>query len=205
MERQHIGRYLVHQVRNSITPIRLCTNVIKNNPAKSEESLQIIEHETDKIETLIRRFRSLYAFPGLSPGRTEINTLIGKLLLSYPEVRFRQPEGKVYVEADAQLLEQALRNLIDNALEASREREHPEVTVTLSELPEISIKDNGAGIPAELRDSIFEEYVTTKQQGMGIGLSFVQKVCSLHRFPLAVYSEEGRGSEFVIILREEQE
>lgn len=223
MERQNIGRYLVHQVRNSITPIRLCTDVLKHvNPPqkqlpeqsaedmnagkKMEEAIGIIEGETDKIEDLINRFRRLYAFPEPVMGEIELTGFLRELLKSYPRVSFENRggddgEAKVYILGDSNLIEQALGNLLDNALEADpsgRVSVFLRVISSEEDTIELSVEDEGPGIPDVIRDSIFTDYVTTKKQGMGIGLSFVKRVMDLHGFSIELDTEEGRGTKVIV-------
>lgn len=200
MERQNIGRYFIHQIRNSITPIKLCTDVLKeekmtNNPVdqKRQESLHIITNETVKIENLLTRFRSLYAFPEPMMTDVEVGGLVGNVLEKYDNVSFTGPGAKIYIRGDKNLLEQAVGNIMDNAVEADP------VGVDVSVFREergaaIEVRDNGPGIPSAIQQQLFHDFVTTKRHGMGIGLSFVKKVLDLHRFSIEVDSKPGSGT-----------
>jgi signal transduction histidine kinase len=169
----------------------------QGNP-KSMESIEIISSEIEKIEALISKFRFLYAFPEPVFNRVELTSLAAGLLAGYPEVTFSPGPEKIYVQADAHLLEQALRNIIDNAQEAAAESVQPEVTVVLHSPAQIRIRDNGPGITEKVRTTLFDDYVTTKQQGMGLGLSFVKKVIDLHGFGIRYNSNPAGGTEVSI-------
>jgi len=202
MERQNIGRYLVHQVRNSITPIRLCLDVFRRGNSscgpEQQESLDIIAGETDKIEELMTRFRSLYAFPEPVMGDIELCSLLRSLLGKYGHISLEGCSEKIYIRGDRNLLEQAIGNIVDNAVEADHHEGEPAgVRVVVRRTgngPAVEIEDRGPGIPAEIKDTMFTDYKTTKRHGMGIGLSFVKRVLDLHGFSILIDSEEGKGT-----------
>ncbi|MCJ7465248.1 MAG: ATP-binding protein [Maribacter sp.] len=103
-------------------------------------------------------------------------------------------------------------NLITNAFYAVNERKtiaqtdhEPAVTVTTRKIGnkvEISVKDNGNGIPEKVKDKIFQPFFTTKPtgQGTGLGLSLSYDIVKAHGGELNVVSEEGAGTEFIIRL-----
>jgi len=99
-----------------------------------------------------------------------------------------------------------LLNLINNAFQASAGVERPLVIVSTKLLPkgiEISVQDNGPGIPDSIKDKIFQPFFTTKPtgQGTGLGLSLSYDIVTKgHGGELKVESQEGKGSTFTIIL-----
>ena len=68
---------------------------------------------------------------------------------------------------------------------------------------EVQIEDTGPGIPAELRDQIFNPFFTTKKSGVGLGLSIVSKIVDDHRGWIRLASEPGKGACFRVFLPEE--
>jgi len=112
-----------------------------------------------------------------------------------------------------QEIARVLLNLINNAFHAVREKVkesgesyRPTVTVSTSapteSFIEINVKDNGNGIPKSILDKIFQPFYTTKPsgEGTGLGLSLSYDIIKAHGGELKVNTEEGKGSEFVIIL-----
>jgi signal transduction histidine kinase len=102
---------------------------------------------------------------------------------------------------DEQLMEQALLNIIQNAVAAIKdggtiilrtERKDNEAV--------LSIIDNGTGIPEKILLKIFEPYFTTKERGSGLGLTLVFKIIREHRGEISVSSKEGEGTCFTITL-----
>jgi two-component system sensor histidine kinase AtoS len=131
--------------------------------------------------------------------------------------------GGLKVEVDAPLLEQALTNILSNAVDACHGKGNVNVFVGISRhfteavrlnrqvamlLPgqsgreedfiRIHIRDNGPGISPEIQDRIFVPFFTTKKTGTGIGLPLAQKIVHAHGGVLDMNSEVGKGTEFII-------
>ena len=106
------------------------------------------------------------------------------------------------VLADRVMLEQVLLNLIRNGMEAMANTPEPERQLSISCIPhehelKISVRDNGCGIAPEIRDKLFTAFLTTKSEGMGIGLSVCRSIIELHRGRLwAEASPEAPGTIF---------
>ncbi len=197
MERDNIGRFMAHQIKNSLTPIRLCSyNIQALNPDSGiVRNNSLIIKETEKIQKLIDQFRILSRFPELNSHRIELNSLIRNMIHACENVNFVETENPVYTDLDPFLFEQALVNIIQNGLEASIETSIPvQIRIENSEFPSIVISDSGCGIPGEMLSSITEEEYTTKQKGMGIGLAFVLKVVEAHGFTLKIQSRINQGT-----------
>ena len=144
----------------------------------------------------------------------------------HPGMKFsvQKPEsGGLIVDADVALLEQALTNILANAVDACHGKGTVNVFLGMSRhftepvrlnrqvdmlLPgnsgkeeqflRIHIRDNGPGIPPEVQDRIFVPFFTTKKTGTGIGLPIAQKIVHAHGGVLDMDSEVGKGTEFII-------
>ncbi|MHB1012209.1 MAG: ATP-binding protein, partial [Desulfobacteria bacterium] len=131
--------------------------------------------------------------------------------------------GDASAEMDERLMEQAIMNVVLNAAQAcgskgrvtlraritrgywdsphaDREPLLPETSSKREEFLTISIRDDGPGIPEEIRDKIFVPFFTTRKEGTGIGLPLVQKIVYAHKGVLDIASETGKGTEFIIKL-----
>jgi PAS domain S-box-containing protein len=115
----------------------------------------------------------------------------------------------LYIRGDVSQLNQVLANLLLNARDASGDqspiaivvrRAPPELSGLAAEALDLAVIDEGSGIPAEIRDRIFEPLFTTKGHGTGLGLAVVQQVVSAHGGIVQVRSEVGRGTEFHVLL-----
>ena len=107
------------------------------------------------------------------------------------------------IEADINLLEQVMINLLVNAIEAVKDREHPRITLSAETQPNnrtvVKVSDNGSGIPTELLDKIFIPFFSTRKTGSGIGLSLCKQIMLLHKGNIQVQSAEGVGSAFLLV------
>jgi signal transduction histidine kinase len=107
--------------------------------------------------------------------------------------------GPLWVEGDLFALNRVLRNLIMNALQATPPKGRVVVrTQRQSDRAVIEIADTGCGIPRERLDTIFDDFVTTKRRGLGLGLAISKKVVEQLDGTLSVTSEVGVGSTFTI-------
>jgi signal transduction histidine kinase len=101
------------------------------------------------------------------------------------------------VKVDGDLIKQAVLNIVINGVQAMPQGG----TLTVAafrdnEEAQIEVRDQGAGIPVELRDRIFNLYFTTKKTGSGIGLAMAYRVMQLHNGSVEYDSVEGRGTTF---------
>ncbi|PLX10968.1 MAG: ATP-binding protein, partial [Marinilabiliales bacterium] len=103
---------------------------------------------------------------------------------------------------DKSLVEQAIINLMLNAIDAVDNVSKPKIiiNVILSEENRtiVTIEDNGKGIPAEDLENIFVPFYTTKRSGSGIGLSMTRQIMFLHKGNISVKSESGFGTKFIL-------
>jgi signal transduction histidine kinase len=106
------------------------------------------------------------------------------------------------IQADEKQIEQVLKNVIINALQAMPEG--GAITLETGPTPSngayVMISDTGLGIPPEKINRIFQPFVTTKTKGTGLGLSVVEKIIENHGGRIEVESEQGKGTRFRILL-----
>jgi two-component system, NtrC family, nitrogen regulation sensor histidine kinase NtrY len=111
-------------------------------------------------------------------------------------------ETNLIVEADINLVEQVMINLIVNAIDAVKENDKPRILLsadhTKGNKVEIRVSDNGHGMSAEVLENIFVPFFSTKKTGSGIGLSLCKQIMMLHKGNIHVKSIEGEGSVFTL-------
>lgn len=110
------------------------------------------------------------------------------------------------VFADRIQVQQVLLNLIRNAIEAMQDAPRRELTVSTHALPseglvEVRVADTGGGIAPEIATRLFQPFVTTKPQGMGVGLSICRTIVEAHGGKIRGESEPGQGTTFMLTLR----
>jgi signal transduction histidine kinase len=106
---------------------------------------------------------------------------------------------KVVIEADEQLLRQALFNLVLNAIQAVGVGGEVQIRASRNDgSASLEVRDNGPGVPADHRAEIFKPYFTTNQKGTGLGLAVVQQIVLAHGWEIKCRSNEPKGAIFRI-------
>ena len=113
--------------------------------------------------------------------------------------------GPTRVLADAIQLQQVLRNLVTNAIEAMNDVEETARRLTVISMASdggvaVSVEDTGGGICPDVIGRIFDPFVTTKTSGMGMGLAICRSIIEAHGGSLTVTSSRGRSARFVFTL-----
>jgi len=194
-------RGLAHEIKNPLSAIRGASQLLARRVKEKDKALtDMITGETDRIAELIDRMQQLGSKPAAKTGPCNLHQSIRNAMAT---VRAAQPDGVPLVEefdpslppveAEQGGLEQVLINLITNASDACSDADEPQVTVKTryvsgmrfsalrlgksTHLPiEIAVSDNGPGVPADLRDHLFEPFVSGKTNGQGLGLALVRKL-----------------------------
>jgi two-component system sensor histidine kinase PilS (NtrC family) len=170
--------------------------------------MEIVQRETERLNTLVTDFLN-YARPK-EPVRRPIR--LRPLVEDTVEVFRRRSAGKVpdiqlelpdlQAELDADQLRQVLWNLLSNAADAAGGQGHVTVRAEMngdrSGDLELSVQDDGPGVPPELRAKIFDPFFTTKEEGSGLGLAIVQRIAEAHGGTVEVREAAGGGSLFAV-------
>jgi signal transduction histidine kinase len=201
---------LAHELRNPLASIKGSADLLARTAGArdlmSRELGEIISSEVDRTNLLVTRFLD-FARP-LEPRRemADITEIIDSAAKRAGVAITRDYSRDVpRVAIDPALMEQVFINLLSNAAQAS-DPDKPVTVVTHLErgtneqCVEISVIDRGSGIPPDKIETIFNPFVTTKQDGVGLGLAIVSKIVDGHGGKMTVDSEPGKGSTFRISL-----
>ncbi len=209
---------LAHDLRNPLGAIKGAAALLKKkdvSPERVSELAEVISEETQRLEQLVRDFL-LFAKPDYREKSFEVidplplvKSLVQRRIKRWREkgcsfvevVDKTDRDNPPMVKAIPHHLERAIQNLVDNAVEASPRGESVQVVVEDDKLSvKISVADRGPGIPPEKMREIFRPLYTTKEDGIGLGLSIVQKIVESHGGNLIVMPRSGGGSRFTIRL-----
>ncbi|MDQ2657269.1 MAG: ATP-binding protein [Bacteroidota bacterium] len=215
---QNLTRVLRHEIMNSITPISSLTSTLreildhdmerKNShyELKEEgaddlrEGLSTIENRSKGLIKFIDAYREYTSLPKPKMSMVRLADLIEKVAqlmkteLKKTTISFRCECTSEYltIQADGEMIEQVLINLLKNAIEALAETPDPRLEI-IGRYDENSVKieiiDNGPGIIKEALDHIFVPFYTTKRTGSGIGLSLSRQIMQMHNGSITVESE----------------
>lgn len=221
---QKLLRVLTHEIMNSVAPISSLAGTLKDRLQQSLPQLTDKEGSVEDLETGIdtirRRSENLLKFVDTYRNLNKIQTL--SLTTAYLRDVFENlyqlmeptleakgieldiilKDTALQLEADINLVEQVLINLVINAIDAVKEKPHPVISLvgTVNSQGRIIIKvaDNGNGMDREVLDKIFVPFFTTKKTGSGIGLSLCKQIMQLHKGSVAVQSAVGEGTTFTL-------
>src|SRR6266498_962538 len=205
---REVARRVAHEIKNPLTSMRIAIDQLRRNDGMTEGrkdiALQVMAAETDRLERLAKEFSEFGRLPEGPQSEVDLVELLAEL------GRTGVPEGvRVNVDANGgpqgllghyEPLRRAFANLYRNAAEAMNGRGAIDVTVTGDGAGlAVTIADHGPGIPADLRQRIFEPYFTTKDDGTGLGLALVRVTLEAHRGTISVSETPGGGATFAIV------
>ncbi|WP_052573227.1 HAMP domain-containing sensor histidine kinase [Haloferula sp. BvORR071] len=211
-----------HELRAPVASIRLMADALEEGklaPETAREFHRLIAREGARLSTLVG---NVLDHARIEQGRkvwkmepTDLSPLVADTLrVMQPLATERKIElvsklDSVEATVDADAIQQALVNLLDNAIKFSRPCSSVEVELTKSDerrICAIRVKDQGPGVPKEEQDRIFERFyrpgdeLRRETQGTGIGLSLVKSIAEAHKGSVTVESEPGKGSSFILQL-----
>lgn len=221
---QKLLSVMTHEIMNSIAPISSLAETLKYRLQQFAVRPELESGSMDDLElgidTIKRRSEGLLKFAETYRNLNKITTLNLKKIyvrdlfenlhhLMQPtldqkniemEIILKDPD--LQLDADTNLLEQVLINLVVNAMEAVKEREEPRIILSAyfanNHRTVIKVADNGTGMPEEVLDKIFIPFFSTKKSGSGIGLSLCKQIMMLHKGNIQVQSIEGQGTAFMM-------
>jgi signal transduction histidine kinase len=194
---REVARRVAHEVKNPLVPIRLTVENLKRAREKDphlfdelfDEGTRTILEEVEQLRRLVTEFSEFARLPAPRPQPVDLHGLLdGVLELHAAEPRLEivraYRAGPATLDADAEQLGRALKNVVGNAVEAMREGERPPRLEVFTEaeggMVEIRVCDSGPGIPPDAAGKVFEPYFTTKPQGTGLGMAIVYRIVTEH-------------------------
>jgi len=215
---------MTHEIMNSIAPISSLAETLQNHIQSNQQNAALHPLELDDlnagISSIKKRSEGLMKFAKTYRSLSKVTHLnletvkVGELFKSISDLmqpsladknvslHFKTENPEMLFEIDSYLIEQVLINLILNAIDATQKIKNAKIVVTASQNSkgkvQIKIKDNGSGIPEEIRESIFIPFFSTKKTGSGIGLSLSKQIMTLHKGKIQLQSNADNGTEFTL-------
>ncbi len=210
---------MAHELRNPLTAVKAVLQLAENPDDLSPRDLQVINEEVNRLEQSVQRFLDFARPPNPEKRRVELGALIHectellsrRVELKGVRLEFERQEGNVFVIADASQLRQVFLNLILNGCDAASRGGL--VRVSLDECSQIAnqerdgsrtngsgvnvvVSDTGPGLPPELGSRIFDPFVSTKETGLGLGLSICRRIVEAHGGTIEAVDASGGGTQF---------
>jgi two-component system, NtrC family, nitrogen regulation sensor histidine kinase NtrY len=214
---REMAKQVAHEIKNPLTPMKLGLQHLQrvfdpNDPQAAEKiarvSASMIE-QIDALTNIANEFSNFAKMPVPKNEAIEISLLLENVITVFEkendiQFEFINPHHEVRLLGDKDMLLRVFNNLIKNAIQAIPLDRAGKVRVSLGvssdKRCEISIQDNGKGIPEEVQSKLFVPYFTTKSTGTGLGLAMVKQIVEMHHGKISYTSIENEGTTFVIEL-----
>ena len=209
---------LVHEVNQPITAIQNYLNACRRLAATGNQegvqtALQRIEDQTKRTSEIVQRIRQFVKKHDVQMQSEDLSHVIDEAI-ALTRSSLRDDGSGISVQVDPKgafgiidkvQVQQVLFNLMRNGIEAMQGQPRRELMIRTRDVQdgmvEISVADTGSGLPAEVRERLFQPFVTTKPNGMGIGLSVCQGIVQLHGGRLWADADDGGGTVFRFTVR----
>jgi signal transduction histidine kinase len=207
---------LAHELGNPINSIKMTLEVLINNFAEYSTATKLeylgnLHDEFKRLEELLRAIRSFNMFEHLSIKPTDVGAVLENLMQLLGDeiekkrlaVKMDIEPGKVLAASDPRALHQVLLNLTSNAIDALAASSDPRVSFKVRQSKgqvQITINDNGCGIPDHRKKELFLPFFSGKSQGVGLGLSIVKKLLTQMNGTIEINSRQNLGTEVRIAL-----
>ena len=212
---------LAHELSQPLTAILSNAQAARRMLAREPVDLREIDEILEDIASadrrageVIRRLRAMFRREESNRQLLDLNDIVREvldltrsdLLTRHVQMTTRLTADLPKVQGDSVQIQQVILNLIVNGSEAMSDNEpHDRALLIETAIIDrntvgISVFDNGTGIRADLLDQLFEPFVTTKRQGLGLGLTICRSIATAHGGQLWAGNNEGRGSVFRLLL-----
>lgn len=215
---RQVASTVSHELRNPLAVIKTSVALLRQADVRrggqAATTFGRIERTIERCTRIIMSLVEYTHLEDIERKSVEIDTWLSEWLDRYPlpdgiALR-RELESAVVVDFDPERLGQALGNIIENGVHAlvgvagETQPEHEHLitvrTETVGDTLRLSVADNGCGIPTQNLPLIFEPLFTTRNFGVGLGLSYVKEIVEIHGGSVAVTSEPGKGTTIMISL-----
>ena len=213
---REMAKQVAHEIKNPLTPMRMyiqhLEKAIKREPERAKEISQKISitlmEQIDSLTQIANSFSDFAALPKTSNTKTELNSVLQAVHSLFRkrediEITLTEPIDAIFVFADKNQLIRILNNLVKNAIESIPSNRKGKINLKLypkGEKAIIAVRDNGTGIPDDMKQKIFQPKFTTKDSGSGLGLAIATNMLESMNGRLYFDSEIDAGTTFYMEL-----
>ena len=223
-----MARQVAHEINNPLTPMKLTLQQLQRHKGTErfdeyfDRSTQLLIEQIETLGYIAKSFSSFAKMPEVNPTEVDVakklHTVITLLRNNDDQlpIRYIGPDAGIDVIADAEQITQVFTNIVRNALQAMEGQESGDIIIVLKQVPdqqrliknlseneqwiEISISDNGPGIPEEIRSKVFVPNFTTKNTGAGLGLAISKNIVEGSGGKITFQTSE-KGTTFFVYLK----
>lgn len=210
---REMAKQVAHEVKNPLTPMKLTIQNFErkfdpedpNIRERVKQMSKTIVDQIDLIATVASAFSEFAKLPEKNNEVINLNTEVEDILRVFNDdsIFMHANKSNIMINMDRIYLSRIITNLVTNAKQAESDQRKLIINVDVEQHQRrvmISVQDNGIGIPENMYERIFEPNFTSKNSGMGLGLSMVRKMIEDYKGEISVKSEVGKGSTFIITL-----
>ncbi|NQZ77348.1 MAG: HAMP domain-containing histidine kinase, partial [Ekhidna sp.] len=203
---KEIAKQVAHEIKNPLTPMQLKIQQLLRRYESDSKEYDMLTSLLKQVDTLSHIAESFSAFADMPVPDNKVfdwGELVNEVIELYGAedvIISSNIPSDIHIDADKDIFRRILNNIVLNAIQASAGIES-KIDIKLEAKNEkafLSIKDNGKGVPTDLRDKIFLKYFSTKSEGSGIGLALAKKGIENAGGNIWFESEEGQGTTFFI-------
>ena len=203
-----MARRVAHEIKNPLTPMRMSASALARNddPAVRHAAEMLLE-EVARLDAMARTFARFGRPPESPPADVDLEELARAIVSGFDtsgvEVTLSVGGPLPHIQGHHDVIGQALRNLLVNAVEAVTEGGGSRIDVRLDaddDEVRITVRDDGPGIPTAMLERIWEPDVTTRHRGSGLGLTMVRRAAEIHGGSAHAWNRIEGGAEFELRL-----
>ncbi|HEX8278152.1 MAG TPA: ATP-binding protein, partial [Segetibacter sp.] len=205
-------RMMAHEVNNTIGPVNsILESTLKNGQMLHEQNatlknaLHVAVERNHNLNVFMRNFADIVRLPPPSKRKIDLHKLIANItaLMSFKagekviEFKYNLSERQITIFADEQQIEQALINIVKNAIEAIGQK--GTVTFTTTYHPtQLIVSDTGKGVDVSIKEQIFSPFFSTKKDGQGVGLMLIREILINHHYKFSLNTVKPGKTDFAI-------
>jgi signal transduction histidine kinase len=201
---------VAHEIKNPLNAMALHLEVLRDKLDGEQPEIEVIGREIKRLDSVVKTFLNFNRPVDLNYKPIDLNELVKEVLALVSVDAFAknvalktvlQP-GMLWINGDADLLKQAILNVINNGMEAMSDGAKADAGILTTRTAsdggqcQLTVTDAGPGIAREIQARVFQLYFTTKENGSGIGLATTFRVVQLHNGTIDFTSEPGKGTTF---------
>lgn len=204
---------IAHEIRNPLAAIsgsiELLAQSLDHQRSEDRELMSIVLREVERLNGLITQLLEFARPRTLELARVDLGSLLGEIVRVFAhdkrlgEAAVELDAPSLFIDADPEKLRQVMWNLLRNAAEAAPGQPIAVAVAAEPRVVRLTVRDRGAGIPAEHRERLFEPFFSTKEGGTGLGLATVHRIVEEHGGSIEIECPPSGGTLVVVRLPRE--